>query len=511
MSGTTLSLPPSLVMRDLLLSAFNCRRLILFVTAAVMALCIQLALWVEPPYKARSSLLVLMGTEYTFRPAAGQQFSNSGGGIDAEQILRTEASILGSPDLHRAVIKRLTIEKLYPKLLEPPGPVQQWITHARAYIGELTGTPGLGSNDPAANDPMLSAIEKFSNNLSIAVDRKTSVISLAFTHPDRLTSAEVLRVLEEEYFTLRTKLYDDVQAPIVRMRQEAVGKQLAEADMALARFKQQHDIASFADRRVILMRQQGDLEASLAKTEGLIAAHEARLTQLNQQLATAAGGKKGAPPVAASALQSMVQTYRQRQEEAQTAYRGSPAMDEARRQMLERETDIAKMQATQAYSIQGDRNKTEADLRGSLASRDAVKEQLAALTKQIDALNREETELHQLERNRTIVEDNYKAVSKILDERQVVEIVDANRQSSVRVVQPPLAPAYPQPLRRLILAAGVVGSILLAIAITLFSHFFRASYLRPEALEFDTGLAVLTTVPETRALGRSNALVVPGG
>jgi hypothetical protein len=92
-----------------------------------------------------------------------------------------------------------------------------------------------------------------------------------------------------------------------------------------------------------------------------------------------------------------------------------------------------------------------------------------------------------------------------------MEAVAANRQSSVRVVQPPLAPADPQPIRRLILAAGVIGSVLLTIAITLLSHFFRASYLRPEALEFDTGLAVLTTVPETRALGRSNALISPGG
>jgi uncharacterized protein involved in exopolysaccharide biosynthesis len=179
--------------------------------------------------------------------------------------------------------------------------------------------------------------------------------------------------------------------------------------------------------------------------------------------------------------------------------------------MLERQTDIARMQATQAYGVQTDRNKTEADLRASLAAHDSIASQLGALNKQIADLDAEELRLHQLERSRAILEDNYRAVSKILDERQIVETVEANRQSSVRVIQPPRVPALPQPTRRLILLAGLVVSMLLSIGSILASHFFRAIYLRPEALEMDTGLTVLASVPEMRALGGSSGsvLVVP--
>jgi uncharacterized protein involved in exopolysaccharide biosynthesis len=186
-------------------------------------------------------------------------------------------------------------------------------------------------------------------------------------------------------------------------------------------------------------------------------------------------------------------------------------VDDARRQMLERQTDIARMQATQAYSVQADRNKTEADLRASLGSHDTIAAQLTALNKQVNALDADESQLHQLERNRAILEDNYKAVSKILDERQTVEAVEAHRESSVRVIQPPRVPALPQPTRRLILLAGIVISMLLSISSILVSHFFRAIYLRPEALEMDTGLTVLTSVPEMRAIGgpSSSLLVVP--
>ena len=406
--------------------------------------------------------------------------------MDAEQVLRTEASILGSDDLHRTVIREIGIEKMYPKLFEKPGPIAEWMQDTKRFLTDTLGITEK-STDGGALDPMNRAIDVYSRNLTITVDKKSSVIGVDFTNPDKNIAAESLRVLESQYLALRAKLYGDVQAPLVQVQQNTVGKQLSDADTALQTFKQQHDISNFAERRAILLRQQGELETALTKSESTIAEQTARLTQLNQQLASATGNKKGNPN-AASALQGMVQAYQQRQEEAQTRYRGSPAVDDARRQMLERETDIARMQATQAYGVQTDKNKTEADLRSSLAGHDSITAQLTSLNRQITSLDADESQLHQLERNRAILEDNYRAVTKILDERQTVESVEAHRESSVRVIQPPRVPVLPQATRRLILMAGIVVSLLLSITSILMSHFFRAIYLRPEALEMDTGL-----------------------
>jgi uncharacterized protein involved in exopolysaccharide biosynthesis len=504
----TLALPPRLVIRDLMLTAFSQKARIFLIFFCIMALSIVIAVQIEPDYKTKSSLLVLLGTEHTFRPAAGQQFTNSGG-VDAEQVLRTESSILGSDDLHRTVIREIGIDKMYPKLLENPGPVTKWFMDMRRFATDTFGITEKTA-DTGAADPMSRAIEAFSRNLTITVDKKSSVIGLEFTNPDKNVSADALRILESQYFVLRSKLYGDVQAPIVQVQQEAVGKQLADADGALQTFKQQHDISNFSERRAIVMKQQGDLEAALTRSEATIAEQTARLTQLNQQLGLVAGGKKGAPNAAAP-LQGMVQAYRQTQEEAQSKYRGSPAVDAARQAMMERETDIARMQATQAFGVQTDRNKTEADLRASLAGHDSIAAQLTAMNKQVAALDADELQLHRLERNRAVLEDNYRAVTKILDERQTVEAVEAHRESSVRVVQPPRAPALPQPTRRLILLAGLVVSMLVSIGSILMSHFFRAIYLRPEALEMDTGLVVLASVPELRSIGgpSSSVLVVP--
>jgi uncharacterized protein involved in exopolysaccharide biosynthesis len=499
----TLALPPRLVLRDLMLTAVSQKALVVLIVFCVMAVSVAAAVHIQPDYKAKSSLLVLMGTEHAFRPAAGQQFMNSGG-VEAEQILRTEASIIGSDELHRSVIRQIGIDKLYPKLLEEPSAFDVWMTNVRTFITDSLGmtTP---SRDQGVADPVARAVDAFARNLTITVDKKSSVIGLYFTNPNKTISAEALKVLESQYLDLRTRLYGDVQAPIVQQQQNAVASQLAAAGAALETFKRAHDISNFADRRAILLRQQGDLEAAKTKSESTIAEQQARLVQLNQQLGVVGGAKRNA----ASALQAMVEAYRQRQQEAATTYRGSPAVDDARREALERETDIARMQATQAYGVQADRNKTEADLRASLAGNEAIVGQLVALKTQLDELGGEEMGLHRLELNRAILEDNYKTVSKILDERQIVENVDAGRESSVRVIQPPRIPALPEPTRRLILLAGLVGSVMVSFGSILMAHFFRSSYLRPEALEADTGLTVLASVPEMRSLrGGGTSLIV---
>jgi uncharacterized protein involved in exopolysaccharide biosynthesis len=134
----TLALPPRLVLRDLMLTAFSQKARVALIFFCIMALSIVIATQIQPNYKVKSSLLVLMGTEHSFRPAAGQQFVNSGG-VDAEQVLRTEASILGSDDLHRTVIREIGIEKMYPKLLETPGPVEQWIIDIRRFMTDMLG------------------------------------------------------------------------------------------------------------------------------------------------------------------------------------------------------------------------------------------------------------------------------------------------------------------------------------------------------------------------------------
>jgi hypothetical protein len=150
------------------------------------------------------------------------------GGVDAEQVLRTEASILGSDDLHRTVIREIGIGKMYPKLLEKPGPVGQWMQDVRQFITESAGLTDK-TTGPEPADPMARAVEAFGHNLTITVDKKSSVIGLDFTNPNKTVSADALRILETQYLVLRNKLYGDVQAPMVQIQRNVVGSQGVQA------------------------------------------------------------------------------------------------------------------------------------------------------------------------------------------------------------------------------------------------------------------------------------------
>ena len=206
----------------------------------------------------------------------------------------------------------------------------------------------------------------------------------------------------------------------------------------------------------------------------------------------------------------MVEAYRRRQNEAETTYRGSPAVDNARTEMLKSIGELGKMKSNQAFLLAQEFDKAQADLRTNLAARDTIKHQLTDINGDLTSIDAQEGRLHELERSRSVLEDNYRAVAKILDERRVVEAVNSNRQASVRIVEAPVIPTTPQGARRLVLMGGALIAGILALLSVLAPNLLRGVYLRPEALEFDTGLTVLTSVPNSKALASPVVLVAPG-
>jgi uncharacterized protein involved in exopolysaccharide biosynthesis len=504
--STTVSVPSSIVIRDLLLMLWFSRRRIFLIMVVTMAAATYIAFQIEPKYQARSTLLILLGPEHAVRPLAGQQTTNNFN-IDPEQVFRTEADILDSNDLQRGVIEQIGVANLYPELLKPPSPIAQWIKQARA---QATAFLGLHSGPAAPPEPIVQAEKKFAQNFGVNVDRKSNMIQVAFEHPDRLMSAQVLRLVEARYFALRGKLFSDQQLPIVQADENRARDQLAAADAKLADFKRVHNVANFADRQRILMTEQGALEDQLAKVDGTIAGLQARRGDLAQQLKVASGqaNSKNAPDAAAP-LQGIVSAYQKRQQEAETTYRGSPAYDAARTEILKSQADVAKMRSTQAFSVSQELNKTDADLRTNQATRDTIKAQLDDISTQLADINANETQLHELERTRGVLEDNYRGIAKIASDRKVVEDVDVHRESSVRVVEAPRVPDQPVAIRSSILLIGAIVGLVLSTVVSLMSGFFRGVYLRPEALEADTGLVVLSVVPDDRSLSNPNILVAP--
>ncbi len=505
--SATLYYRRSSMLRDVLNTLAYTRRRVFLVGLAGVMLTIGAALLISPTYRANSTLLVLLGTEYTYRGVAGETAGNNGA-MTRQQILETEADILGSDGLRRTVIGQIGIAQLYPQLLKPPTGLNAWIGKAKSYVKELL-TPSNLAKHQAPIDPMTLASMQFSSHLSIQIDKDASVIHLGFTNPDAQLAAEVLKRLEADYLALRARLFNDVQAPVLQTQVTALAQRLTAADNALATFKGDHKIGDYEARRTILLKEQGELEEQLQKSESHIAEQNARLGDLQRQVHVASndGGRGRANPGAA--LQAMAQQYRAREMEAQTRYMGSAAQDRAKMEALQRETDLARLRASNAFAVQQEVIKTDADLRASLAGREAITQQLADVTGQVRAINGDELRLRELQRALAVADENYRTGAKILDERRLVENTQAGKQPDVRIIQPPLVPEMPVPIRRMVLAAGVLLTLIMMAATALLAHFFRTIYFGAEALELDTELTVLTSVPETKALPRLGIAVGP--
>jgi uncharacterized protein involved in exopolysaccharide biosynthesis len=510
MSGYT-GIPLGIAFRDLLLTVVHGRWRLMLIMVAVMGLAVATAMQIERRYEAKSSLLVLFGPEYSFRPAAGQQMS-TGNVVDYEQVLRTEADLIANEDLHRSVILGMGIDRLYPKLLAPPSRFQAMWSEVYAYLESQLGTATTRPRVSNSEQILAQAVRNFAANLTIGVDRKSAIIRLSFIHPNAETAAEVLRELEKQYFAMRGKLFNDLQAPIVEIQRSEVGRQLIAADRMLESFKREHDIANFGERQKILLAQQGRLEDEAKKTDSVIAGLQAKVAELGLQLRAASGSQPGskAQPNAAAPMQSAIEAYRRRENEALTTYRGSPAVDSTRMEMLKTQSELGKIQSNHAFYTAQELNKAQADLTANVGSRDTTLALLAKTNAEVASVSAEEGMLHQLERRRSGLEDQYRAVAKILDERRVVEAVSDNRQPSVRIAAQPSVPTMPLGTRRLVLLAGVLLAGILGLIGVLLPSFLRGVYLRFEALEMDTGLTVLASLPESKALARHVVLVTPG-
>ena len=494
-----------------MLALFYGRRRMLLIIAAVMAATIAIAVQIERKYEAKSSLLVLFGPEYSFRPAAGQQ-SGAGNSVEDEQVLQTEAEILGNDELYRSVISDFGIERLYPQLLKPPSGFSKFMADAKQYLQGLAGNSAPGAAADPSADLLATATRVFAANLAIGVDRKSAVIRVSFKHPNPTTAAEVLRSLEAHYFALRGKLFDDLQASIVEAQENGVADQLGAADRVLAIFKREHDIANFAERQKILLTQQGRLEDELKKTDSTVTGLQARVAELSQQLKVASGQKgNNAAPNAAAAMQSAVEAFRRRENDAATTYRGSSAVDTARMEVLKSQAELATMQTSNAFITEQEFNKSQADLKTNTAARDTIKTQLASINAELASIGADETRLHQLERARSVLEDQYRSVGEILDERRVVDAVNSHRRASVRVIDAPIAPTTALGTRRLVLMAGTLVACILGLLSVLLPNLLWGGYVRLEALELDTGLTVLASLPESEALARPALLVTAGG
>ncbi len=496
----------------LLIAAFTYKRRMIVTALAVLGLALAAAAVMRSKYAAHELLLALMGTEYTYRPLAGQP-ATSNGALEREEVLRTEIEILESDDLHRALIRRIGLRRLYPDYLEPPGLVASAIKFVLGLPARVTDAVTGETRDKAPLDPVELALIEFDASFSAVAVKSGNSIELNFTHGDPALAAEALSTLTALYLDMRKSVFSDQQSALVEMQVSKLRDALATADARLAEFRMAHGASAFQTRRDIVLHAQGDAEKELQDAVSAIGQGEARVAALQVQLAhlppDIQSGQDTDIDQRLSPLRSSLDALHAKEAELRTSYRADSAPVQAvREQIAAREAELAAKGRDRApsgfhrarnplhESVEGDLLRAQADLDAARARHAHAQAALHDLDAQLQTLNEQERQLDQLERQRGIAEDAFRAAAKVLEERRITDDLEARKQASMRVVQPATAPIKAKPTRKLVVLAGFVLALFSAAFAAILSNLARESYLTEGELERDLGVAVLAAVPE---------------
>ena len=511
--------------RTLLIAGFTYKRRVLITAATVLGLACAAAAVMSSKYSAHASLLTLLGSEYTYRPLAGQAAS-SNGALEREQVLQTEIEILGSDDLHRALIRRIGLARLYPDYVEGPGLLKRAISFAlnRPARG-ADALPGQ-SRDEKPLDPVELALLDFNAAFTAVPVKAGNSIELSFTHKNPALAAETLNALDEMYLDRRRTVFNDQQAALVEGQVAKLRDALNGADTKLAEFRLANGASAFATRREIVLHNQGDAEKDAQEAESAVGQGEAKLATLQGQLrslpAEVRSGSDTDIDQRLSPIRASLDSLRAKQAELLASYRPDSASVRAiGTQIAAREAELAGRRRDLAPSgyhyaqnplregVGGDLLRAQADLDAARARRAHAQSVLQDLAAQLRTLDESEHQLDQLERQRTVAEDAYREGAKVLEERRITDEIEARKQASVRVLQPATVPIKPRPTRKLVVLGGAVFALLSGAGMVLLSNLARRSYLTPDELERDLGIAVLACVPErSAASARALALSV---
>ena len=506
--------PPdtALAIRLFVENSWRRRHLLAAAAAAAAAPFLALSIALAPRYVSTATLVLLLGPEYTARAPAGSALPPSLA-FDPDHILGNESAIIDSDDLHRDVIRRIGIARLYPALLAPPSLAGRAISTILGLPDALATLAGSAPPHRAGPDDTTErALAIFDARFDAAPSKNASVLTLSFTHRDPAVAAETLRTIERLYLARRQILYGEQQLAPLRDEVAASRADLAGAEAALARYRRAHAISDYTTEIDILLHGQGDLETDALSAARDAAGAHARVASLAAELhalpAMVSGGSDNDLDAQTASTRASLDTLEAERAATLARFRADSPEAGTIQSQIDRRRDELRDAAAARHAVSGThtvRNGTrdsvlasllaaETDSAAAAARAGADARALGGLRTRIADLGAAERRLDELTAARDASLDSYRTLSASLSDEAKDEAVEARALPGARIATEANLPTRPKPLRLLLAAAALVFALFATVAAALLLHASRRVILFAEEIE-QTGLAVLGRIP----------------
>ncbi|WP_186466857.1 GumC family protein [Azospirillum baldaniorum] len=411
-------------------------------------------------------------------------------------------------------IRILESRRVIEDTLSALGPVTLFPEIARPRLFGL-----LPADSP--QDQLEKAIDKFKRRLQVEQQSSSNIVRLSFSHEDPDLAADTVNALADAYLKRRRAIFDVPRSPFLASELARHSDQLKSIEGQIQALKSEYDIVDLGQESLLAANQVDSIVQRRRQTQERQAALQAEVTAAKKRLA---------------ALPERVFDFREQSNQTQN--------DDDRNVLLRLELERDRMASqflpdypplqelerkirTVRQSMKGGdkpvynttrevRNPSIPFLNNHLLTleieQDAVARQLDELNRQhtvavekVGRLRKAESELRDLERTRSVMEDIYRDYAQRTEAARAEEEAAKVRFSNVRVVQPAVAPATGTSMAPSFIIAGLVGGILLGGAAGVLATWLRQVYILPHEIERDLGVPAIASFSDT-----DGELVSPG-
>ena len=355
--------------------------------------------------------------------------------------------------------------------------------------------PSTGKRDAEELPPTtLATIERLQDALRVSRVAATYVISISVTSEDAGKASRLANAIADAYVVDRLDArYDAAKRASTWLseRMESLRAQVRQSEEAVAKFRQEHNLATSSDGKVAVTEQQlTELNAKLVAARSEAAEKRAKYEQA-QRLKDSRGNLQAIPDVVRSTVISDL-----RKLEAEAARRmadlaarysdAHPTVVNARAELRDVERSIA----AEVGRIIGN---VKNDYDVALAREESLRSSLNALTGSDVGDGSIGVKLRELERNNAANKalfENFLSRAKITHEQTAFE------EREARIISPatrPQSASFPRKSLFLTLA-GVLG-MALGIGSALALHVLNSGFVFPKEIESTLGRPVLTSIP----------------
>lgn len=415
-------------------------------------------------------------------------------------ILESEVAVLRSSRVLEAVVEQIGIDRF--DGVDPanmaPGLVEQLITMVKKRVADLTDAQPV----EVKVNPLVSPEERrlgrivgaLRSGIVIARVGNSYVIEITVTTIDPELSSTVANTIAEVYIQRQLNERKVMAESATVWLSEQVEKLRLEVEAAESAVDvyQRDQLVRVGSSTDVVQQQLGELNQQLAIARSERATEEARLGQIEESIANRGAG------AAAETLSTpfLISLRQQREdllrEEASLAVTLGPNHPERRNVTQELERVTRTMETEVAVIIETHQN----EIQVLMKREDSLREDVVKLETQLADISRSSLSLNQLEREAEAARASYEdLLTRLGETRAQVEIQRAEAQL-INAAQIPVGPSAPRV--KLVTAFGGTVGLTVGLVLALVLEILGVGFMRATAIEKQTGLPVLATLPKEK-------------